>query len=49
MRWRPGFRTKATAGFGAMLVATAVVTAVAVIEAEHAADRATRAAHAEGG
>jgi signal transduction histidine kinase len=47
MLWRPGFRTKATAGFGAMLVATAVVTAVAVIEAEHAADRATRAAHAE--
>jgi signal transduction histidine kinase len=47
MRWRPGFKTKATAGFGAMLAATAVVTVVAVLATGRGAERATLAARAE--
>ena len=47
MRWKPGFRTKATAGFGAMLLATVVVAAVAVVEARRGAEHATRAAREE--
>jgi signal transduction histidine kinase len=47
MRWKPGFRTKATAGFGAMLLATVVVAAVAMVQAGRGAERAARLARAE--
>jgi signal transduction histidine kinase len=47
MRWRSGFRTKASAGFGGVMVATVVVALVAIVQARRSAESSTRVARAE--
>jgi signal transduction histidine kinase len=47
MRWQPGFRTKAIAGFGGMVAATIVVGLVSIFQARRSAEGATRAVRAE--
>jgi signal transduction histidine kinase len=47
MSWKPGFRDKARAGFGAMLAAMVVVAVVATVRARRSAHEATKIARAE--
>jgi signal transduction histidine kinase len=47
MSWKPGFKDKATAGFGAMLAAMVVVAVVATVRARGSAHEATKVARAE--
>jgi signal transduction histidine kinase len=47
MRWRSGFRTKATAGFGGVMAATVVVALVSIVQARRSAESSTRVARAE--
>jgi signal transduction histidine kinase len=47
MTWKPGFKTKAMAGFGGMLVATVVVAAVGIFVTASSTAEATRVARRE--